>query len=210
MYQPADAQRLLDQLNAELEQDRRWLAELDRDVLVTHFQMALHLSPELAGDLVARYCFHIELQKIWQELRNHDAPVTEATAFLQQRKTHRLDNASFQKALPVFRAAHHVLRDVLRKAENLPIPPLTNMIAGQPLRKVLLESKLVNAVSKHDRTLSGKWIHTLGGQMREVQKKVDRVHFKSLGGILALQERIVRDCDLAGRNLPAVPPVPIP
>ena len=61
---------------------------------------------------------------------------------------------------------------------------------GQPLRTFLLEGKLVDGISKHDQTLSGKWIRTLGEQLREVQKKVDRVHFKSLGSILALQERI--------------------
>jgi hypothetical protein len=85
----------------------------------------------------------------------------------------------------------------------MPLPALKNMIAGQPLRKFLLESKLVAGISKHDEALSGKWIRTLSEQIREVRKKVDRVHFKSLGGILALQERIARECCECWSNLPS-------
>jgi hypothetical protein len=110
--------------------------------------------------------------------------------------------------LPFFRAAHHVLRDVLRTAEDMPLPPLKNMVAGQPLRKFLLEGKLVDGISKHDQTLSGKWLRTLSDQLREVQKKVDRVHFKNLGGILAMQEQIALECSQCWSNLPAISPVP--
>jgi hypothetical protein len=43
------------------------------------------------------------------------------------------------------------------------------------------------------------------GQMREVQGKVNRIHFKSLGGILALQEKIAADCTRMWSALPQAP-----
>src|SRR5882724_11700908 len=189
-YGARDADRLLRANNEELAQDRQWLADLDRRVFMTHFQMALHLDCALAEELCGRYRFHIELQKIWKELRNQDAPVGSAVAYLQNLKAHRLDERAFPQALPIFRAAHHALRDALRAAEDMPMPALKNMPAGQPLRQFLLEKKLVDSIGKHDQAISGPWIKDLLSQVREVQKKVDRIHFKSLGSILALQERI--------------------
>jgi Zn-dependent protease with chaperone function len=205
-YGPGDADRLLCTVNDELEQDRQWLADLDRRVFMTHFQMALHMDTELADALCGRYRFHIELQKIWTALRNQDSPVGSAIDFLQNLKTHRLDERTFQQALPVFRAAHHALRDALRAAEDMAMPALKNMPAGQPLRHFLLEKKLVDGISKHDQAISGPWIKDLLSQMREVQKKVDRIHFKSLGGILALQERISADCLQRWAQLPTASP----
>lgn len=202
-YGAGDADRLLRTVNEELEQDGQWLAALDRRVFTTHFQMALRLDSELAEELCVRYRFQVELQKIWKELRNHDKPVCSAFAFLQNLNTHRLDAGTFQQALPIFRSAHQALRDALRAAEAMPMPALKNMPAGQPLRDFLLEQKLVDDISKHDRAISGPWIKDLLRQMGEVQRKVDRIHFKSLGGILALQERISAHCLKQWAQLPA-------
>jgi hypothetical protein len=88
------------------------------------------------------------------------------------------------------------------------IPALKNMVAGTPLRQFLLEKRLVDGLSKYEQSLSPKWINKLLDQMREVQKKADRIHYKSLGGILALQERVCQECLQQWANLPAVTPLP--
>lgn len=203
-----DAKRLLRKVDKEIEKDHEWLTDLDRKVFQTYFQMALHVSQEIAEDLFKRYRFHLELQKIWKELKNQDAPVNAAVNFLQNLKSSRLETHFFQEALTIFRDAHRSLRDALRASEEMDIPALKNMTAGESLRKFLLGKKLVEGLSKHEQSLSPKWINKLLDQRREVQKKVDRIHFKSLGGILGLQERVCQECLKRWSSLPTVAPVP--
>ena len=134
-----------------------------------------------------------------------------AVNFLQNLTTNRLESHHFLEALSIFRDAHHALRDALRDAEDMTIPALKNMVAGSRLRPFLLERRLVDGLSKYEQSLSPKWINKLLDQMGEVQKKVDRIHYKSLGGILALQEHVAKECLETWANLPAVMPLrPIP
>jgi hypothetical protein len=44
-------------------------------------------------------------------------------------------------------------------------------------------------------------------QFKEMKDKVDRIHFKSLAGILVLQEKIGNECARRWSSLPAVKPV---
>jgi Zn-dependent protease with chaperone function len=208
IYDPEDAKRLLRKVDKELEKDQEWLAGLDRNVFLTYFQMAVHINQETAEDLFRRYRFHLELQKIWRDLKNQDAPVGAAVNFLQNLRSSRLESHHFQEALGIFREAHHALRDALKASEDMTIPSLKNMPAGESLRKFLLQKRLVEGLSKYEQSLSPQWINKLLDQMREVQKKVDRIHFKSLGGILALQERVSNECLQRWAQLPAVTAVP--
>ncbi len=209
-YESRDASRLLRKVEREIEDDNDWLKDLDRRVFQVHFQMALQLSQEIAEDLFKRYRFHIDLQLAWLELRRQDQPVGAAIRFLSNLKSSRLDDRAFQEALAIFRDAHHALRDVLRDAEEMTFPALKNVPVGQPLRPFLLKKRLVDGLSKYEHSLSPAWINKLIDQFKEVQKKVNRVHFKSLGGILALQERIAQECLKRWQSLPAVVPLPPP
>jgi Zn-dependent protease with chaperone function len=208
IYDPEDAKRLLRKVERELERDHEWLKELDRQVFLTYFQMALHIGQQVADDLFKRYCFHLGLQTIWKNLREQEQPVSAAVNFLQNLTTNRLESHHFLEALSIFRDAHHALRDALRDAEDMTIPALKNMVAGSRLRPFLLERRLVDGLSKYEQSLSPKWINKLLDQMGEVQKKVDRIHYKSLGGILALQEHVAKECLETWANLPAVMPLP--
>jgi Zn-dependent protease with chaperone function len=207
VFDTEDAKRLLRKVEKELEQDQKWLADIDKRVFMSHFQMALHVSQEVAEELFKRYRFHLELQKIWRALKDQDAPVGAAVNFLQNLKTSRLDSNYFQEALSIFREAHHALRDALKSSEDMTIPALKNMSAGEPLRPFLLRKRLVEGLSKYEQSLNMKWIGKLLDQMHEVQKKVDRIHFKSLGGVLALQERISTECLERWAQLPSAMPV---
>jgi hypothetical protein len=87
------------------------------------------------------------------------------------------------------------------------------MIPGESLGAFLLKDKLVRKLSSRDFQITGAWIGKLLKQISEVQKKVDRIHFKSLGGILALQETLIHQCltppmPLAQASVPQPPPLP--
>ncbi len=100
----------------------------------------------------------------------------------------------FREALAIFRDAHQALKESLAAAREMVVPALKNMTPGETLAPFLLNEKLVRGLTAYEDSLKSKWIDKLLSQMREVQNKVNRVHFKSLGGILALQERIGAKC----------------
>jgi hypothetical protein len=141
-----------------------------------------------------RYQFHMGVQKIWGDMRAHDGPINAALQFLQDQNRRHLNQADFQETLRIFRKAQKNLAECLDAARDLILPPLKNMTAGEPLRPFLLQKKLVYELEKDDMEITGAWIGKLLEQRTEVQKKVNRIHFKSLGGILALQEKISAQC----------------
>lgn len=204
IYDTDEAKRLLRKVDKELERDREWLAAHDRRVFLTYFQMALHVSQEIAEDLFKRYLFHVALQTIWRTLKEQEAPLQAAIGFLNNAKDNRLHPDVFEELLTIFRDAHRALREVLTSAEDMTIPALKNMQAGEPLRPFLLEKRLIEGISKYEGAVTSRWMNKLLEQVREVQSKLDRIHFKSLGGILLLQETIAEDCARRWSQLPAV------
>ena len=91
-------------------------------------------------------------------------------------------------------------------SEELTLPAFKNLPAGQALRRFLLEKSLVDGLSKYERRITQRWITKMLNQFNEMKSKVDRIHFKSLAGILSLQERIGNECVPRWSSLPAVRP----
>ena len=63
----------------------------------------------------------------------------------------------------------------------------------------MMNQRLLPALSKSANSLDGKWIGQLLEQLGEVIDKAKRIHFKSLGGILALQEKLAEQWPAPGR-----------
>ena len=114
-YDLKDAKKLLKKVEKDLDDDQKWLEQLDRNVFLTHYQMALRLSPPLEGgaggvvaeDLFQRYRFHLGVQDIWKKLRAQEGSVAAALDFLQGKR--RLEQGEFQEALGIFQQAHQTL-----------------------------------------------------------------------------------------------------
>jgi hypothetical protein len=68
---------------------------------------------------------------------------------------------------------------------------LPNLKAGVPLGPLLYDKRLVGQFRRSG-TLLGKKVRKLHEQRTEVIGRARRLHFKSLGGLLALQEEIAR------------------
>jgi hypothetical protein len=75
----------------------------------------------------------------------------------------------------------------------LKLPPLTNMNAGAPLGPYLFNRAVVKDLPPAVSTLDGQWIGELMSQVGEATGKAARILFKSLGGILALQDNVAAD-----------------
>jgi Zn-dependent protease with chaperone function len=206
-YDPDEAKRLLKKVNKELEKDNHWIESHDHKVFMTYFQMALHINQEVAEELYKRYDFHLELQNIWYQLMKQNEPVKSAIAFLQSQKTTQIQQHHFRDLLDIFRDSHKTMKKMLRTAEDLTLPALKNLPAGQSLKPFLLDRPLLEGLSKYDNTITSRWIDKLLKQFAEMKEKVDRIRFKSMAGILALQEKIGNECVRRWASLPAVRPL---
>ncbi|MSQ97214.1 MAG: hypothetical protein EXR98_22045 [Gemmataceae bacterium] len=204
IYEPDEAKRLLKKVDKELEKDNRWLEEQDRRVFMTYFQMAMHINQEVAEELYRRYDFHIELQNIWLELQKQNPSIQAAIAFLNSQDSSQIQSHHFKELLDIFRTAHKMMKGMLKGSKDMVLPALKNLPVGQTLRPFLLEKDLIDGLSKYEQTITNKWINRLLDQYHEMKGKADRIHFKSLAGILALQEKIGAECTRRWATLPKV------
>lgn len=197
-YQAADARRLLDQVKEELDQDFAWMSGLDRQAFLVHYQMAVQVGAEAGRELAERYRFHLAVQEIHSQL---DAYHQQVQATLNEVAGQReLTQEVFHHVLHVLGLAHEALSQRLHAAGQLLLPPLKNMTSGAPLGSFLLSRPLISPLSGDSNSLDGEWIGRFLEQLGEVLSKAQRLHFKSLGGILALQEKIAEQWAALGRG----------
>ncbi len=187
-YRAGDAAVLLQKVEKELTQDGEWLAEVDRLVFLVHYAMARQSNQTFSGELEKRYRFHLGVEEILHHLSGQRHQVQTTLDHLAGKR--ELNSAEFQEALLVFRQAHDILSQQLTAANHLRLPELKNMKADAALGPFLLEDPLVGGLSAQETSLDGKWIERFLQQLAEVFDKVRRIHFKSLGAILAMQEKI--------------------
>ncbi|HZU36688.1 MAG TPA: M48 family metallopeptidase [Gemmataceae bacterium] len=187
-YPNRDAGRLLDMVRREVNADEEWLAERDRTVFRLHYQMGRELNPKRATELGRRYEFHLAVQNLLRSLRGQRQLLQSAVAAAQRRR--ELTTDDFRWLLSLLRQARAALLQTLLRADRLPLPPLKAMSAGEPLGHFLFAERLVADFRVTSRSISGKRIAKLDAQLGEVIQRLQRIHFKSLGGVLALQEEI--------------------
>ncbi len=76
---------------------------------------------------------------------------------------------------------------MIEESEDHRFPELPNMPAGESVREFLLPKKLVRSLRWRQ---LGSWIKQFLGQFHQVNRKLRRLHTKSLAGLLKLQETI--------------------
>jgi Zn-dependent protease with chaperone function len=188
-YKVRQARRLLRGVAEELKADISWLENLDRKVFLIYYQSALEAQrPAEAEELAQRYRFHLELQQIYWELSGPSANVEGLLQFLSRNA--QLTEDEFLVMRDLLRQAHAALARALERAAKLTLPALLNFQAGESLHAFLLTRPLVRPLKPRAQRITGKWLRQLMQQLEEVHSKTRRLYFKSLGQILALQERI--------------------
>lgn len=110
----------------------------------------------------------------------------------------------FQGTRAILGAAHGALGEALQTAAALRFPALKNVTPGAPLGPMLLSRPLVPCIFVRGNSLDGDLIGQFMAQLAEVLDRAQRVHFKSLGGILALQEKIAEQWLAAAKEEPGV------
>ena len=84
--------------------------------------------------------------------------------------------------------AWKVLKNIIQEAREINLPAMKNFEEGERLADFILEGKMVPEPPLSE--LKGTWISKLMTQLQGVKNRCFRLHFKSVGGILALQEKI--------------------
>jgi Zn-dependent protease with chaperone function len=197
-YQAADVKRLLDQVKGEMDQDFEWMGGLDREVFLVYHEMARQLDPSCRAELEERYRFHLSLQVIVDNLSAAENNVRVGLSVIAG--CPQLDEAQFHGTVATLQGAYDTLYQRLADAGHLRLPVLKNIIAGESLQTLLMTRALLPRLSGDPNCLAGDWVSRFLQQLGDVLIRGRRFHFKSLGGILALQESIAAQWSTCSRS----------
>jgi Zn-dependent protease with chaperone function len=190
-----DVPRLFEAVDKEISSHGAALDALDRDVFSAHYQAARLLDSRTdppgntAPELLERYRFHLAAQDLLRRLNADEARVMSILNYLQGKT--ELEPAAFKEIVQALREVADSLEECVSAAEKLHTPMLTNVPAGTPLRQLIWEKGAdIPRMQGDASTIQSQWIVDYLRKQGTAQGRVRRVHFKSLGGILALQERV--------------------
>jgi hypothetical protein len=190
LYGPEAVKRLLQFLDDQLARDCNKLEDVDREVLHIHYSMSRQLGPAALDALKQRYEFHLALQRILGKLLRQQEKLDTVLGYLNGRQG-PVPAGAFQQIFSMLRDVRTALAEALETADRLRLPPLWHMKAGAPLGPFLYDRRLVGQF-RWAGSISGKQMGKLYQQLDAVIDRARHIHFKSLGGILSLQEEIAR------------------
>jgi hypothetical protein len=184
---PAEVRMLLRTLEAERDEERRTFADFDRDVFLAHYQMAGAVAGGAAEELLARYQAHVRLQEILEKTAAQQAQVFALIQSLSS--TRRPTPQDQQRAVAALRQARGTLEWAAAASRSIQMPPLPDLSPGLPLSHYVAPAGVVPDIPTNAWP-TGEWVQSLVRQLGELRERVEPVHVKSLGAVLALQERI--------------------
>jgi Zn-dependent protease with chaperone function len=191
---PADIPRLLAKVNKELEANYESFKQVDRDVFCVHCHMARQLSDAAGRELLYRYRFHAAVQAMLKNLKDVQGRAEAALCFLMERC--QFTEGDIDRISGVFQKAHDGLVHVMQSAKQMDVPALANLPTDSKLAPLLLDKPLVSrfdAWHSEDGGIEGRWVGKFLDQIGAVIMKLKRIHLKSLGAILTLQEKIAAE-----------------
>jgi hypothetical protein len=188
-HTPAAVPALLEGVQKELKDDQAHTADIDGQVLRIHRQLAYRQDAKLGEELVSRYRFHLGIQEMHRLVLQATQETHNTLAYAGGRE---LSQEEFAYVRGMLRQASQKVIDTLDESERFRIPALKNMTAGESLRDFLLQKSVVGVLAAAQDTIDPTWIPRFLAQTAEVQDKLRRLLFKSMGAILILQEQILQ------------------
>ncbi len=197
-YTAADVKWLFEMVDKELEEDHKKFHAIDAKVFQAHLEAAKDMErvmPDAAGcaeNLLERYQFHLAVQDLLRTLIADDNRVSGLLKFLTSQGS-QLQQADFQEVVNILREITESLANCVDKAEHLQCPALTNVAEGTSLRKLIWEKDAdLPHMDSNPTTIRFDWIIDYLKKQNAAQNRVRRIHFKSLGKILTMQETIAK------------------
>ncbi|MBY0229065.1 MAG: M48 family metalloprotease [Gemmataceae bacterium] len=184
-----ELERTIKKVEEEYDKQLDWLAEMDARVFRAHFQMAQELDAKLLEELRMRYEFHLTAQEILLDLMAQ-RPFLEMALALLSDSGGQMDYAEFAAVRSQLIDSYDIMLRCLNRADKLPLPKLKNLKQGEMLGWFLLGVKTVKPLRPTTTRITTAWISKFLGQIAAIEDRIRRIHFKSLGGLLAHQERV--------------------
>ncbi len=175
-------------VDGEIRKLRKWLAKVDVRVIAVHAGMAEELDDESSEDLEDRYEFQLTVQRLTKEMDKIRASLQLPMELIVLGK--QLSPGEFDMIVGAFTEAHEELSRALEEAGQVSFPPLKHLEEESDLGSFLLASPLIDDSPLRSQLIDGLWLEGFLVQLGEVQDKLRRIHYKSMGGLLAFQEKI--------------------
>ncbi len=206
-YSAGDVDRLLAAVDKELDASIEAMHRLDRDVFLAHWSIARQLDQAdgaakvREADLVSRYRFHMAVQNLLERIHGAHARLQALVNALSS--SGQLSQEGFAEIRTVFSQMHKELTDCLDEAQSLQTPSLSHVEAGSPLYGLIVDRSEGKLPPLSGDSISGRWVGTLAARLEGVLGRLRRVYSKSLGSLLAAQERLAEE---AGRRVTGASP----
>ena len=203
-----EVDQLLTQVDREIEADLKGFDQLDRQALLAHWSLACHLDGGGRGgareaELLRRYRFHLAVQRLLQKMLGEQARLHAVLNMLSQNT--ELAEGDFHEVRNAAAEVHHALTDCLDEAQAVRTPALANVPAGSPLHGLIVDRGDTALPRLEGDSISGEGLGKLMARLDGVLSRLKRVHFKSLGSLLAYQEQLTAAEQLSG-GAPEGPP----
>ena len=186
-HKAADIDKVYEAIQGQITaQYNGWFKNFDEQVQLVHFALVNHFELPEKAEYLLRSHFHKELQATQQHLVEINGLFQNCMYELQQ-------YSQFDEELVyTFESKLNHIRDQLAKAmedvHNLTVPPF-KFIENEPkLVDFLLDKKVIRGGRN---VFSESWINSLGTQVGTTTSRAGRLYHKSLGNLIALQEKIV-------------------
>jgi Zn-dependent protease with chaperone function len=179
-------------------------AEAERDALIAEAyrgdRSVLRYSWSIAdvdarAELRERYRFSSFVQRHITVLNVHHGALARVSSLIDAREYELASDAPVL-LLATLDALQRDLAQLREQARTIVLPPLRNLDAGRELDGVLTTAPVVEPLG-HEAEL-GPWLRRLMPQVREVHVRLRTLHYKNLGALLSLHERIDADASSVG------------
>jgi len=182
-YKKEEANDIYKELHEELDKEWNWYVDFDKKVLAMHLRMTKEKGMKKEEiELLDRYEFQLKLQDFRQRVHGVQEELGEFVQEVSDRELTEDDVYKLKKQLGEMR---RTFLSVLDEAAITEMPIFNNMKEMSELNTFLLPEEPVRKAE-----FSGDWINEFSPQLDTVASRLVRLHFKSIGNILALQERI--------------------
>ncbi len=182
--------RKMDEVEEKQTENSEWFKSFDRRVYLLHVQMGARVDPALKDELVERYRFQLEVQRFYFTARDAHSKADRyfRTLIAAAQGRIKVNPDFFGEFMQALRESWKDLKFIIRDARDINLPAMKNFEEGDNLAAFILVGKMVPEPPLS--YFKGVWLEKLMTQLEGVQQKCARLHFKSLGGILRIQETI--------------------
>jgi len=194
-----DVPRLFAQVDKELHEEIAILNALDRQSYLAHRSLASQLDGARGGprdtELLTRYRFHLSAQGLLLDALRQEAQLQSILQLLSKKP--QLEEQEFNSTRKALSEIRHAIETRLEEAKSIPCPALTNVPAGSTLYSLIMDRDDKYMMPMVGDRITGEWLGKLCSRVEGVLTRIKRVHFKSLGSLLACQERLTAESTAA-------------